>query len=65
MANIYYSNVLHPQGRVMVRRWLYFTKNATVADDSIRNWQVSLSTSKQFLVVEYSVTEIPIRDIPS
>ena len=29
----------------MVRRQLYLTKNATVADDSSRNWQVSLSTS--------------------
>ena len=29
----------------MVRRLLYFTKNATAVDDSSRNWQVCLSTS--------------------
>ena len=68
MGKIYYSKVLHVQGRFMMRRLLYFTKNATIVGDSSRNWQICLSTSnswsKRFLVVEYLVTEIPTRDIP-
>ena len=45
MAKIYYSKVLHTQGRFMVRRLLYFTQNAIIVGDRSRNWHVYLSTS--------------------
>ena len=44
MTKTYYSKVLYAQGRFMVHRLLYFTKNATIVDDSSRNWQACLST---------------------
>ena len=54
----------------MVHRLLYFTKNATTVDDSFKQLAVlfvniEYSWSKQFSVVEYSVTEIPTGDIPN
>ena len=45
VANIYYSDVLHAQGRFMVPIIFYQECNSSRADDSSRNWQVSLSTS--------------------
>ena len=70
MAKIYYSKVLHAQGRFMVRRLLYFIKNATIAGRIFKKLasmfaNIEYSWSKRFLVGEYSVTEIHTCDIPN